>query len=100
MKFSYKIFKTGGDVILAIADTAILGKKYSEGEIEIEVKRDFYSEKNCDENDAEKLVKDATIVNAVGKDIISLLIRNKIIDEINVLYIKGMPHAQIITGSR
>ncbi len=97
MKFSYKIFRTGSDTLLAIADMAILGRKYSEGELQLEVKKDFYSENRCSENDIARLVKSATIVNAVGKDIIAVLTKNKIIDEDNVLYINGMPHAQIIT---
>lgn len=97
MKFSYKIFKTGSYTLLAIADTAILGKKYSDGDLEIDVKKDFYSENSCTESDVTKLVRSATIVNAVGKDIITILIKNKIIGENHVLYINGMPHAQIIT---
>ena len=97
MKFSYRIFRSGSAVMLAIADSAIVGNKYSEGEIEIEVKRDFYSEKTCTEGNVAKLVRSATIVNAVGKDIIAILIKKKAVDKDSVLYIDGMPHAQIIT---
>ena len=96
MRFSYKIFKVGGNVLLAIADVSIIGKEYSEGDLQIEVKKDFYSEKTCSERDVTRLVNDATIVNAVGKDIISFLIRNKVIDKDNVLYISGIPHAQVV----
>ena len=81
MKFSYKLFKTGSDTMLAIADLAIVGKKYSEGHLQIEVEKDFYSERSCTESDVMKLVRGAAIVNAVGKDIIAILIKNKIIDE-------------------
>ena len=96
MKFSYKVFRTGNDVLLAIADAAIIGKTYSEGELQLEVKKEFYSEKNCGESKVSGLIKDATVINAVGKDIIAVLIKNKTVEEDHILYIKGMPHAQII----
>jgi hypothetical protein len=97
MKFSYKMFRTGSDTLLAIADFSILGKTYSEGDIEIEVKNDFYFDNVCNEDEIKKIINKVTIVNAVGKDIIAILIKNKIIDENHVLYINGMPHAQIMT---
>ncbi len=99
MRFSYKIFRTSGHVLLAISDISIIGKKYSEGDLEIEVKKDFYYEETCDEKNVLDLVEDADIVNAVGKGIISFLIKNKIIDENSVIYIKDIPHAQIIVMS-
>ena len=97
MKFSYKVFRTGDDVLLAIADSAIIGKTYSEGELQLEVDKEFYSENDCSESEVSELIKGATVINAVGNGIISVLIKNKTLDEGHILYIKGMPHAQIIT---
>jgi len=94
--FSYKIFKEQGETLLAIADDSIVGEKFEDGDTEIFVSEAFYSENKCSEGDVAKLLGEATIVNAVGKDIISLMIKENIIDESKVLEICGIPHAQIV----
>lgn len=96
MKFSYKLYRQGTDVLLAISDSAIVGKTFEEGDIAITVTEDFYADKGCDDDTAVDLVKSSTIVNAVGEDIVSLLLREKFIDKSHVLVISGVPHAQII----
>lgn len=96
MQFSYRVFEQGGDRLLAISDAAIVGKTFSGGELEITVSRDFYAAGNCNANDVLKLIKGATIVNAVGNDIIGLLCAKGFVDRRNVLLIGDVPHAQII----
>jgi hypothetical protein len=97
MKFSYRLFREGGDVLLAISDATIIGKTFEEGELNITVSRDFYSEKLCDEDEAVKLIRKATIVNAVGKEIISLMLSKKLLESGMILKIAGVPHAQVVT---
>ena len=94
--FDYKVFKIGGDILLAIADSSLVGKKFSEGDLLLEVKEDFYCESRCSEKEALRLAKSATIVNAVGKQIVSLLSSKGMIDPGNVITIEKIPHAQII----
>jgi len=95
--FSYKVFKQDDDILLAISDSNIVGKTLQEKDIKIKVSEDFYSEKSCDDNEATILIKRATIVNAIGKNIINLMIKGKFIEKENILKINGVPHAQIIT---
>lgn len=95
MKFDYKLYKIESEKLLAISDSSIIGKSFQEKEIEIIVSKDFYSEKKCDEKEALLLIKNSTIVNAIGKEIVKLMIKEKFVDENNVLYIEGVPHAQI-----
>lgn len=95
MEFSYKIYNESEELLLAIADSAILGKTFEEGEIQLTVS-EFYDGNKCDKNKALTLIKDATIINAVGKDIIDLLKQEDIIDKNFILKINGIPHAQVI----
>lgn len=95
--FSYRVFRESGEVMLAISDRDILGKKYDENDMHLFVPEDFYSGSICNEEEAIKLIKSATIINAVGNNIISLLIEKKIIAKDNVLKIGGMSHAQIVS---
>ncbi len=93
--FSYRLFEQGEEKLLAICDKDVLGKDFSEGEVSIEV-NDFYSDKNCEKEEAIDLVKNATIINAVGNEIIDLLVNENIINKSNVIRIGDVMHAQIV----
>lgn len=94
--FSYNVFKQDKDVLLAICDENILGKTFGNDEVEITI-TDFYKGKKCDAAAAIKLAKNATIINAVGKDIINILIEKKFVDASSVLKIGETSHAQVIS---
>lgn len=95
--FCYRIFRHESDILLAICDSSLLGKTFEEGDLQISVTGTFYHEKTCTIQQAKKLVKSATIVNAVGKGIVALLIKEGVAREANILSVKGIPHAQVIT---
>jgi hypothetical protein len=96
MDFTYKIFNSSGEILLAIADNDIIGKTFSEDDLEIEVSKSFYSEKFCSEKDAIKLIKSSTIVNAVGEKIVKAMVKEKLVKKSGILKIEGVPHAQIV----
>jgi hypothetical protein len=95
-EFCYKIFRQGDDTLLAVSDSSIIGKTFNEGDIQINVSRDFYHGKECSRNEIIKILKSATIVNAVGKKIVDIMVKENIIESDSVLIIEGVPHAQII----
>ena len=95
--FAYKMFKEGDDTLLAICDSDIIGQDFEEGEISIHVSDNFYSEKECKKDEAVKLAKKATIVNAVGNEIVSLLVNEKIVNKTSVLKIGKVLHAQVVS---
>lgn len=94
--FDYKVFRTGSEVLVAIADSSIVGKKFSERELEIEVKKDFYSGRKCDGKEALAILRSATIVNAVGDQIVSLLVKEGLVEKGSIIRIQKIPHAQIV----
>ena len=95
-EFAYKIFGHEHDVILAISDLSLVGKSFEEGDLQIDVSEDFYCDKECSRDEALELIKNATIINAVGKRIITLMLKENIIDKKTVLTIDGVPHAQVV----
>ena len=94
--FSYNVFKHGDETMLAICDFKILDKTFESGQVSITVS-EFYKGNECDEKVAVKLVNKATIINAVGNDIVRLLIERDVVDDSNVLKIGGVMHAQIVS---
>jgi uncharacterized protein len=97
--FYVNVIKTYRDVI-AICDEELLGKKFEEGEFQLDVKESFYKGENLSEKETEQTMKnfsqeDATF-NIVGEKSIALAIKANIISEDNVRKIQGIPHALLL----
>lgn len=97
MEFSYRLHDAGGDRVLAICDAEILGRTFEEGQLRMEVSEEFYSGGRCGEKAVAKLVKSATIVNAVGRNIVDAMVRDNLVEKDRVLRIQGVPHAQAVS---
>jgi hypothetical protein len=97
MKFSFKVFTNGSETLLAISDYSVLGRNLEDGDLCLFVSEDFYCDKFCDENEAKKLLNSATIVNAVGNDIVNIMVNEGLVKNNCVLNILGVSHAQIVT---
>ena len=95
MQFSFKVFRDSY-ILLAIADKDIVGKTFKSNDLEIFITKDFYHEDFCDDKKALELIKQATIVNAMGKNIIDLLVKEDFVKRENVLKPCGVPHVQIV----
>lgn len=91
-----KIHKREGRVIAAVCDTELLGKKFEEGKLQLDLTGDFYKGEEKDSSEAGDLIRTADHVNLVGKDSVKLGIQKGIIDEQNVKIVDGVPHAQAV----
>jgi len=98
--FSIKIHKMPKETILAVCDSEILGCKFSDGEKRIEVYRSFYGEKEIAEENLEKYLVNATIVNLVGQRAVSLAISLGYVDPERILTIGDTVHAQFAVLGR
>lgn len=94
--FYYNIFNSGKDLILAVCDKELLGKKCEEGELLLEVDKNFYNKNMGDGKDIKKYSKKATIINATGERCIRVLIEQGLIEKDNVIKIQGVWHAQMV----
>jgi hypothetical protein len=94
--FCCKSFKEGKDRVVAICDSGLLGKDISEKDLCIKVSESFYGSKKVDEETALLIMKECTIGNIIGKNIVELAKRHGFITEENVISIGGIPHAQFV----
>jgi hypothetical protein len=93
---SIKIYKRGNDLLIGACDEKLLGKKFEEGKLQIDVKREFYGGERIDPKALKKLLIDATIANLVGEETIRCAIEMGLIDPDCIIKIKGVPHAQMV----
>jgi len=83
-------------LILAICDKELLGKKFEEGEKQLDLSSDFYKGNETKEEEIKKLFLVAYIINIVGKKSIELALQENIISKEDVIFIKNIPHIQAI----
>ena len=83
--------------IIAICDSNLLGKKFEQGNMQIDVKESFYGGKEMQEKKILKIIEEAkkedACFNFVGKDSVGVAIKAGIVSENSILMIAGIPHA-------
>jgi len=85
-----------GRKIIAVCDKELLGKKFKEKDRQLDLSSKFYKGKELDDDNLKKLLKTAYIINAAGEKTTNFLIKNKIIQKENIIYIENIPHAQCL----
>ncbi len=86
----------GKCVLLAICDADILGKTLKRGKIVFHIREDFYKGSLVSIEEAMDLIRQATIVNMVGRRIVEKAVEKGLVHPDAVLEIEGIPHAQIL----
>ena len=95
--FCCKVHESGHDKILAVCDAQLIGKTFTEGDVEVHISPSFYGDEKSSAGSVMRLARKATIINAFGNDIIKLLIKGKIVEKSSVLKIGNIMHAQVVS---
>lgn len=96
LKVYVNMWKWNRQVLLAICDAEILGVTLREGDIVFTVKEEFYKGFKTTVDEAIDLIKQSTIVNMIGHNIVKKAIECGYVHPEAVLTICGVPHAQIV----
>ncbi len=88
--------KWGRFVLLATCDAELLGRVLREGKIIFEVREEFYKGSKVSVEEAIDLMKQSTIVNMVGRNIVEKAIERGLVHPEAVLKISDVPHAQVV----
>ncbi len=94
-----KVHKTqDGRKVIAICDNELIGKKFEEGKLQLDLNSSFYNGDETDEEGVIELIKDSCIVNIVGEKSTNLALKLKIVEKKDIIKIKNIPHTQAILG--
>jgi hypothetical protein len=92
-----KVHKTqDGRKVIAICDSNLIGKKFEEKNLQLDLTSNFYKGEEKSEEEIIESIKGSYIINLVGKNSINLGIKLDIINKNNIIKIKNIPHAQAI----
>jgi hypothetical protein len=92
-----KIHERQNRKIIAVCDKDLIGKIFEEKDLQLKVSENFYKGSILPEKEIIAILKDAININLVGKKTIKLALKNNIISKENIIKIKGVPHAQVIS---
>jgi len=91
-----KIHKKLGRGVVAVCDDDLIGKSFEENGLSLDVKPDFYMGEKKTKEEIKDILINATNINIVGKESVSLCLELGIITKENITKIKGIPHAQSV----
>ncbi|MBS7615223.1 DUF424 family protein [Candidatus Bathyarchaeota archaeon] len=86
----------GKQVLLAICDAEIIGKTFSESDMVLEVKEEFYKGVKTSIDEAISLIDQSTIVNIIGCKTVKKAIEKGYVHPEAVIKVCGVLHAQIV----
>lgn len=85
-----------GRLVLAICDSEIIGKKFVQGKMQIDLGSDFYKGDEMDEEKTAGLIKFAYIINMAGEKAVNIGIKGGIVEKKGVIKICNVPHAESV----
>jgi len=82
--------------VVAVCDKEILGKKFEEGKLQLDVNEHFYKGEEKAEEEIVRMLRGANAMNFTGEKAVALGVREGFIDKKHILRVKGIPHAQAV----
>ncbi len=91
-----KIHKRENRTVVAVCDSDLVGRKFEEGERQLDLTGDFYKGEERDDKEVGDIIRNADIVNLVGPNAVKIGLQEEVITQDHVITIAGIPHAQAV----
>ncbi len=91
-----KKYDAEGQLVVAVCDKNIIGKKFREGELVLKLDESFYKGEEASTEEVKDALSSATIANIAGEKAIACAVDCGCIDSKNIIFIEGIPHAQMV----
>ena len=94
-----RVIKSKRDVV-AVCDSELIGKRFEEGKMQLDVKENFFSGEEMNEEETikilEKMADEDATFNIIGEKSIEAALKSGIISEESVCEIQGIPFVLIL----
>ena len=94
-KYASRVTRYQGSVMISICDLELVGKTLIDGELVVNLSKEYFQEQIIEENQAPELLKSCTIANLVGTRIVDLAISLRLANQSGVKHISGIPFLMI-----
>jgi len=88
-----KIHKTKYDILLAVCDEGLIGKKLNSY---FRVSSFFYKGERVNKEKLRDMLKMATVINLLGKNCVNVALEEEFVNEGSIIEVNGVPHAQVV----
>jgi len=85
-----------GEVLVAVCDAELLGKRFKQGRLRLEVKTAFYQGELSTIEEAMRALAGASVANLVGEETVRAAVREGFVDPRAVIRFGEVPHVQMI----
>ena len=85
-------------LLLVITDEDIIGKIFEQDNLQLDLQKKFYQGIKRNKQQVLDMIKGAQHLHLTGKASVALGIELDIIDSKKILYVKGVPHAEVVAG--
>ncbi len=82
-------------ILLVITDKDILGEKFEEGKIYLDLSKKFYKGREIDRSEAKKLIISARDLHLTGEEAVAIGLEMGIVNAKKILRIQNIPHAEV-----
>jgi len=91
-----KVHRNERDTILAACDEELVGRTFREGPARIDVSEIFYKGESVNRPALVERMKNVSIMNLVGTEVVSVAIEEGYASEEDVIVIDGVKHVQVV----
>jgi hypothetical protein len=95
--FKFRVYRSGREVLLAACDQELLGRELRDGKLRLKVSEGFYGTEVIAAPQLLAQLRACTIANLVGERAVGLAVEQGYVASEHVLWIEGVPHAQMAT---
>ena len=95
-KFIVSVKRSEHGSLVVVTDAEIVGKKFEEEKLQLDLSKKFYDGEEKDSDQAEKDLLYARHVHFTGEHSVNLGVQLGLIDKKKILVINKIPHAQAV----
>ena len=95
MNYALRTMRYEGSTMVNICDIELVGTKLEQGEIVVNLTKEYFQEEIIEESKAENLLKTCSVANLVGQRIVNKAITLRLAKEISIKRISGIPFLMI-----
>ena len=99
MKFIVNEKQTSQGIILVVTDSNIIGKKFEEGNKQLDLSKKFYSGDERDAEAVKAIIPEAYILHLTGERAVALGTELDLVDPQRIIWISNVPHAEVLVVS-
>jgi hypothetical protein len=96
MAMLVKVHRREGRTLVAVCDSELAGQKFEEDDRQLDLTGDFFKGDQLPPDEIGDLIRNADIVNLVGKEAVALGLDEGVVDSGAVIVIAGIPAAQAV----